>query len=278
LPDLAPQLGQAGRAAAGSGDVGGGGVYFELEGFDEDVAVVVVGGFLGAEADVEEGEVGEVFGAGGGAGGAGGGGDLGGDFFGVPVGVVEDGVEGVEGGGGAGVAGGGGGVGGVGFEEDGGAAGVGAGVGDGVGAFGEADGEGEGAGGGAFGGEDVVWGAEVEGKEVGDEGAVEFGADVMIRGHIGGGCQRVGFVDGGGIGEMGNVDVIGIGSDERARALAAYRACATEAERAELYWATPILQEIFSAVTHPAPAGGGTRASHPATPPAQQITVQKNKG
>lgn len=40
----------------------------------------------------------------------------------------------------------------------------------------------------------------------------------------------------------------------RKEALAAYRACRTDAERAALYWDTPILQEIISAVTHPKPA------------------------
>lgn len=38
---------------------------------------------------------------------------------------------------------------------------------------------------------------------------------------------------------------------ERQKALAAYRACATEAERAALYWSTPILREIISEGTHP---------------------------
>lgn len=44
---------------------------------------------------------------------------------------------------------------------------------------------------------------------------------------------------------------------EREAALKAYQACASEAERAELYWRMPLLQEIFSAATHP--KAGGAR-------------------
>jgi hypothetical protein len=39
----------------------------------------------------------------------------------------------------------------------------------------------------------------------------------------------------------------------RDEAIKAYRACKTEAERSALYWQTPLLQEIFSAVNHPKP-------------------------
>lgn len=44
---------------------------------------------------------------------------------------------------------------------------------------------------------------------------------------------------------------------EREAALKAYQGCGSDAERAELYWGRPVLQEIFSAATHP--KGGGAR-------------------